>query len=177
MSDGIVNFNSGSADEFKKFLDSYPRKLERNIFGACEPPLVTYNDFERAPYWPDSVVASCDGGGGGYRIISDIDAPVPDNGKRDTDTPIFDANGVEVEEGDRVIVGWGTSWSKDGATKLAHLREHAIYLRDPGTKYEKLCLSGCANGARRTDLVVVEKAAFSAPEKVGFVRDWYEPSQ
>ena len=44
--------------EFIKFLDDYPRKLERDVWAACEPPLVTYNDFELAERWPYSVVAT-----------------------------------------------------------------------------------------------------------------------
>ena len=44
--------------EFEKFLKEYPRKLERDVFGAFEPPLVTYNDFELANRWPFSTVAS-----------------------------------------------------------------------------------------------------------------------
>jgi hypothetical protein len=43
---------------FKSYLEAYPRKLERDVFGAYEPPLVTYNDFTLGN-WPASVVASC----------------------------------------------------------------------------------------------------------------------
>jgi hypothetical protein len=43
---------------FKTFVEAYPRKLERDVFGAYEPPLVTYNDFTLGN-WPESVVASC----------------------------------------------------------------------------------------------------------------------
>lgn len=42
--------------EFYKFIISYPRKLERDVYGVCDPPVVTYNDFELGN-WPDSVVA------------------------------------------------------------------------------------------------------------------------
>ena len=44
--------------EFIDFINSYPRKLERDVFGACDPPSVTYNDFELANRWPYSVIAS-----------------------------------------------------------------------------------------------------------------------
>ena len=47
-----------SKEEFVKFIDNYPRKLVRDVFGACMPPLVTYNDFELANRWSASVVAS-----------------------------------------------------------------------------------------------------------------------
>ncbi len=43
--------------EFEKFLSNYPRPLERDVFGACEPPAVSYNDFQLAAKWPYSVVA------------------------------------------------------------------------------------------------------------------------
>lgn len=45
--------------EFEEHLRSWPRPLERDIFGAFEPPLVTYNDFTFGN-WPESVVASTD---------------------------------------------------------------------------------------------------------------------
>ena len=44
--------------EFIDFINSYPRKLERDVFGACDPPSVTYNDFELANRWPYSIIAS-----------------------------------------------------------------------------------------------------------------------
>lgn len=44
--------------EFIDFINAYPRKLERDIFGAFEPPAVSYNDFELANRWPYSIVAS-----------------------------------------------------------------------------------------------------------------------
>jgi hypothetical protein len=45
-------------EEFMKYLKNYPRRLERDVFGACEPPSVTYNDFELADKYPYSVVAN-----------------------------------------------------------------------------------------------------------------------
>lgn len=44
-------------EEFIKFIQNYPRKLKMDVWGACEPPLITYNDFELADRWPYSVVA------------------------------------------------------------------------------------------------------------------------
>lgn len=46
-----------SKSEFEEFLSSYPRPLKRDVFGACDPPAVSYNDFELG-YWPRSIVAS-----------------------------------------------------------------------------------------------------------------------
>ena len=45
-------------EEFEKFIAEHGEKLERDVYGAAEPPLVTYNDFSMAPKWPESVVAS-----------------------------------------------------------------------------------------------------------------------
>lgn len=42
--------------EFLKFLDTYPRKLERDVLAICEPPRVQFNDFTLGN-WPQSVVA------------------------------------------------------------------------------------------------------------------------
>lgn len=47
-----------SKQEFMNFIENYPRKLTVDICGISDPPLVTYNDFEKADKWPDSVVAS-----------------------------------------------------------------------------------------------------------------------
>ena len=44
-------------EEFQTFIAAYPRKLERDVYGVCDPPVVTYNDFELANRWPYSVVA------------------------------------------------------------------------------------------------------------------------
>ena len=46
-----------SKEEFMEFIDNYPRKLTPDVFGAYEPPLITYNDFELANRWPYSIVA------------------------------------------------------------------------------------------------------------------------
>lgn len=46
-----------SKSEFEEFLSAYPRPLVRDVFGACDPPAVSYNDFELG-YWPRSIVAA-----------------------------------------------------------------------------------------------------------------------
>ena len=46
-----------SKQEYIDFIKKYPRLLERDVFGACDPPYVTYNDFELANRWPYSIVA------------------------------------------------------------------------------------------------------------------------
>lgn len=43
--------------EFEEFIKNYPRKLERHGSMICEPPAISYNDFELANRWPYSVVA------------------------------------------------------------------------------------------------------------------------
>lgn len=43
-------------EEFKQFIDSYPRHLERDVAMMCEPPVITFNDFSLGA-WPASVVA------------------------------------------------------------------------------------------------------------------------
>lgn len=47
-----------SKEEFEEFLKNYPRPLDCDVFGACDPPAVSYNDFELANRWPYSIVAS-----------------------------------------------------------------------------------------------------------------------
>ena len=46
-----------TCEEFDEFLKNYPRPLIRNVSGICEPPCISYNDFELADRWPYSVVA------------------------------------------------------------------------------------------------------------------------
>lgn len=45
-------------EEFYEFIQNYPRKLVRDVTGICDPPYVSYNDFELANRWPCSVVAA-----------------------------------------------------------------------------------------------------------------------
>ena len=44
-------------EEFEEFVNNYPRNLTRDWCGICDPPLISYNDFELANRWPYSVVA------------------------------------------------------------------------------------------------------------------------
>lgn len=44
--------------EFIEFLKNYPRPLTFDAFGACDPPAISYNDFELANRWPYSIVAN-----------------------------------------------------------------------------------------------------------------------
>ena len=46
-----------SKEEFINFINNYPRKLERDTYMVCEPPLITYNDFSTGKKWPESTVA------------------------------------------------------------------------------------------------------------------------
>ena len=50
-------FKNVTKQEYEKFIHMYPRKLEMNAYGVCEPPLITANDFELAQMWPFSIVA------------------------------------------------------------------------------------------------------------------------
>lgn len=45
-------------EEFYNFIKNYPRKLTCDCCGICDPPSITYNDFELANRWPYSIVAS-----------------------------------------------------------------------------------------------------------------------
>lgn len=49
---------SVTKEEFIKFITKYPRKLVKDVCGICDPPSVSYNDFELSNRWPYSVVAS-----------------------------------------------------------------------------------------------------------------------
>jgi hypothetical protein len=46
-----------SKEDFIKFIKTYPRKLDYDVCGICDPPIITYNDFELANRWPYSIVA------------------------------------------------------------------------------------------------------------------------
>lgn len=45
-------------EEFDNFIKLYPNKLKTNCHTICEPPMVSFNDFSIAKYWPESMVAS-----------------------------------------------------------------------------------------------------------------------
>lgn len=153
-----TDFVAVSAEEFEAFLAAYPRKLERNVTTICEPPDVNFNDFERAPYWPDSVVASVSADGTGPRVLRKIDAPVPDDGGRDTDKPLLDSNGVELAEGDVVEAVWG--WGAPNTTVFGrgfgpdgrYVVTETIIIRDKGTKYEHWSFESCHNLVRGFDM-------------------------
>jgi hypothetical protein len=46
-------------EEFEKFIEKYPGKLETDVARMFEPPLKTWNDFAKADKWPESAVAFC----------------------------------------------------------------------------------------------------------------------
>ena len=46
-----------SKEKFDNFVSSYPKPLEMDVTGICEPPVLSYNDFTKGD-WPDSVVAT-----------------------------------------------------------------------------------------------------------------------
>jgi hypothetical protein len=146
----MPDFKTVTRAELDAFVRGYPRKLERDVFFAGEPPMISWNDFERAPMWPDSVVASATGDR--CSIIVDIHSPVADDGKRDTDKPLFDANGIELHEGDSVLVRWSYIVGGVGAGS-EDIRKDKIMIRDQGTKYERWSLESCGNNARSLDLV------------------------
>ena len=50
-------FKDVTKQEFDEFIASYPRRLERDVCGICEPPAVSYNDWEIG-WWSRSVVAN-----------------------------------------------------------------------------------------------------------------------
>jgi hypothetical protein len=55
----MENKRKVTKEEFEQFINTYPNTLETDIAGMFEPPLKTWNDFSKAPKWPDSVVAFC----------------------------------------------------------------------------------------------------------------------
>lgn len=57
----MKNLIECTEQEMRDFVATYPRPLERDVYGAHEPPLVTFNDFTLG-VWPESVVASYSAG-------------------------------------------------------------------------------------------------------------------
>lgn len=45
-------------ETFEKFLEDYPRRLDRDVCGISDPPTISFNDFELANRFPYSVVAN-----------------------------------------------------------------------------------------------------------------------
>lgn len=153
----VAQFRDVTKTEFDEWLASYPRKLVRNVTTICDPPNVNFNDFERAPYWPDSVVASYMAGdvSRGHRVIVDINSPVEDDGFRDTATPLADMNGAPISEGDRVTVHWGGG-CEAGGEWYETWRDDTVLIRDKGTKYEHWSLTSCHNYLRSLDFKLLE---------------------
>lgn len=50
------NYKQVSKEEFEEFIKSYPKKLEIDVCGISEPPLISYNDFSLGKF-PESIVA------------------------------------------------------------------------------------------------------------------------
>lgn len=53
-----LEYKRVNKEEFYNFIKNYPRKLTCDCYGVCDPPSITYNDFELANRWPYSIVAS-----------------------------------------------------------------------------------------------------------------------
>lgn len=109
-------FREVTKDELLAWVKAYPRPLDRDLDGTCDPHRLTFNDFAVAPKWPESVVAYfyVDWGPGhpeqGYRVlveIPEVAAPAlapdqPDSrnnghmtwGTRDAGTEVYYANNV-----------------------------------------------------------------------------------
>lgn len=66
-------FRQVSKVEFDAFVKNYPAPLERDVAAMFEPPLLTFNDFRRAPNWPESVVAKA--------VLNEDGYPAPDGSK------------------------------------------------------------------------------------------------
>jgi hypothetical protein len=159
-------FRDCTTAELDAFLSAYPRKLERDVATMCEPPMTTWNDFERAPRWPESVVAKWSGER--CQVLRDIKAPPPDNGKRDAEQPLFDSQGREVKEGDTIIAKWGwgshipdqahPSDENDIYTPTAsgfdHFRRSKVLIRDKGTSHAYWSFDDCHNYLRGFDFRV-----------------------
>lgn len=52
-----MDFIEVTREEYLAFIREYPRKLEFDCIGICEPPLGSYNDFSDGKVWPESMVA------------------------------------------------------------------------------------------------------------------------
>lgn len=52
----MKKFKEVKKEEFDNFVKNYPRPLDWNVTGICEPPLGSYNDLSLGK-WPDTMVA------------------------------------------------------------------------------------------------------------------------
>ena len=52
-------FRKVSKEEFNKFIEDYPIKLDSNVIAFCEPPVLTYCDFENYNGW-EAVIAKAE---------------------------------------------------------------------------------------------------------------------
>lgn len=150
-----MNFKSVTPGEFESFLASYPRKLERNVNGIGEPPAIEYHDFSRAPYAPDSLVASYIAGDGGpsrHSVLIDIDAPIFVEDRSDR-APLADMHGKPVKAGDRIRAHWGMTVSASGTEDC--WREDTVVIRDEGTPYERWSFEACYNNLRGFEFEVI----------------------
>tara|TARA_R110000764_G_scaffold227600_1_gene317804 strand:- start:370 stop:597 length:228 start_codon:yes stop_codon:yes gene_type:complete len=53
----MKDYKKVTKEEFDKFVNEYPNKLDWNVTGICEPPLCSYNDFTNGKVWPKSMIA------------------------------------------------------------------------------------------------------------------------
>lgn len=143
-------------ENFEAWLKAYPRPLDRDVFRAAEPPLVTWNDFARAPYWPDSIVAKTSADSGVYEVLADINELVVTDREPDL-ARLFDANGNQVEVGDTIEIEWAVNISAEGP-ETRHTKRHVVHKRDVGTPYETWSPTDCANNLRNMTFVKISEA-------------------
>ena len=53
----MEGFKKVTESEFNNFIKEYDKRLEKDVFRACDPPFLTYNDFSADKIWPESIVA------------------------------------------------------------------------------------------------------------------------
>jgi len=128
---------------FEAFINAYPRPLSRDVAAIYDPPLITYNDFERAPFWPESIAARHVAGSDCFEVLEDVNAPVVTTRQPETG-PLFDKNGAEVKAGDEVRVLWNSEMLPNGQWSDTY-KIHTIVKTDVGTPYERWGITGCAN--------------------------------
>lgn len=97
--------------QFDDFLAAYPRPLKRDAYFVCDPPFISYNDFELGN-WPDSIVAS--------HSFDDMQGKTPSGWAVATELPnglIFSIPGekfIDIKAGDIGSGEWG-EWPKPSA--------------------------------------------------------------